>query len=110
MSMRDQIRYLIWKNYSDDVDMNTAIADMIIHALPDMITPLVWKKSKAPLFYTAKTNFGPQYTMRISLSGGAIWSVGAVKGWYSASDEHTAKAAVNAHHRAAIMAAFGVAQ
>jgi hypothetical protein len=51
-------------------------------------------------------NMGLQYSMQISLSGGAIWSVNTVKGWHSAFDEHEAKDAANTHHRAAIMAAF----
>jgi hypothetical protein len=86
------------------------IADVITEALPSMIAPLVWKKSKNSRVRTTKMNLGLQYNMQISLSGGAIWSVNTVKGWHNAFDEHEAEGNINNHYRAAIMAAFNGAE
>jgi len=105
--LRNNIAAVIAETLGQEHQMDNHVADAIIAALPDMVAPLVWKKSKKnPLVSTAKMNLGPQYTMRISLSWGAIWSVDAVKGWHSASDEDAAKAAANAHHAAAVVAAI----
>jgi hypothetical protein len=104
MNMRDKIAKIIWDHGLHDA--HQAAAQSILAALPDMIPSLVWKKSKNSRVRTTKMNLGLQYSMQISLSGGAIWSVNTVKGWHSAFDEHEAEGNINNHYRAAIMAAF----
>jgi hypothetical protein len=105
MGMRDSIAHIIINDYDQHISA-ASTADAILSALPDMIAPLVWKKSKNSRVRTTKMNMGLQYSMQISLSGGAIWSVNTVKGWHNAFDEHEAEGNINTHHRAAIMAAF----
>jgi hypothetical protein len=105
MSMRNSIAHIIINDHDHHISA-ASTADAILEALPDMIAPLVWRKSKNSHVRTTKMNLGLQYNMQISLSGGAIWSVNTVKGWHSAFDEHEAEGNINNHYRAAIMAEF----
>jgi hypothetical protein len=106
MSMRDKIVQIISDEYQFGGKSLAETSDAILEALLDMIPSLVWKKSKNFRVRTTKMNLGLQYSMQISLSGGAIWSVNTVKGWHSAFDEHEAEFNINNHHRATIMAEF----
>jgi hypothetical protein len=110
MSMRDQIAFTISKNITleDGVFVGGFFdsADAILEALPDMIAPLVWVKSKNGNVCTTEMILGLRYRLQISLSGKAMWSVNTDKRWHNAVDKFEAEVHINTHHRDAIMAAF----
>jgi hypothetical protein len=91
---------------------NDAAADAILAALPDMIAPLVWEELDEHEYgntFTAIGKNGRHYEAGVDASGQAYWGFHAsvvndgslVSGWIA-----DAKAAANAHHRAAGMAIF----
>ena len=106
--MRDKIRRVARNElpatksadqHADDV------ADAFIAALPDMIEPLVWAVSEigyADDYHTIPT----KYTIRWQDED--EYRVGWNGGFSFHNSAEAAKSAANAHHRAAIMAAFGV--
>jgi hypothetical protein len=116
MSMRDKIAWAAYPrdmkgNYEQREDWSEYLrmADAILAALPDMIAPLVWEAFSAAC-RSEKTSTGSQYIMTESRSGGSICVTVLNQG-----NSHTigyfphwdkAYAAVNAHYRTAIMAAF----
>jgi hypothetical protein len=111
MSARDKIAEIIMANRAVDnwqgpTPADVDLANAILAAMPDMIAPLVWTKTKAKLIRRTNMSLGLQYTMRISLSGSAMWRVNTVANWSAAGCADIAIRAVNTHHRAAIMAAF----
>jgi hypothetical protein len=106
-STRDKIEDIIEEFVSgvyDDAVGQREAADAILAALPDMIAPLVWVESG--LFKKIVSGmYVVQYEHNSVCLG--VWTMGL--GNYLESDhktENEAKAAANAHHRAAIMAAF----
>tara|TARA_R110000744_G_scaffold142869_5_gene254703 strand:- start:761 stop:1111 length:351 start_codon:yes stop_codon:yes gene_type:complete len=108
-AMRDAIAAIIETHDSNggyDGCTPEYAADAIIAALPDMIAPLVWEQIDSVTYGT--TSFlGDSYT---------VWAMDGV-GYCKFPDVHAgerfaggsdkAKAAADAHHRAAIMANFG---
>ena len=102
MSMREKIAEMLCK--ADDEYVNTgegpsgiAMADHIIAALPEMIAPLVCADRGERL------RCG-NYIIFHFTNGSYVEYVNLALGGGMSLDE--AKAAANAHHRAAIMAAF----
>jgi hypothetical protein len=105
-NLRDKISDAIPPFYDDRLSPDD-IADAILAALPDMIAPLVWEEDGRHNYLQCK---GARY--QVAWNGDGTWRVRL--------DSHVifrsrpslieAKDAANAHHRAAIMAAFtGVA-
>jgi len=84
-------------------------ADAIMLTWPDMIEPLVWERGVVD--WACLKQGGKYVACSTSPYGSWAW-------WLDGDDEtrevhpseEAAKAAANTHHRAAIMAAFGVAQ
>ena len=107
MTMRDKIAEAlvnVLEHYRSSQSIETHAADAIIAALPDMIAPLVWLKSE-----TLKCCVSGKYLVQHEhdARGAGVWAFGTNDGLVS--DHHNksdAITAANAHHRAAIMAAF----
>ena len=105
MDIRDKIVDIVYDiigPYRGNTDEN--IADAILAALPDMISPLVWLESE-----TLKCCVSGKYLVQHEhdARGAGVWVFGTNDGLVS--DHHNksdAITAANAHHRAAIMAAF----
>ena len=95
-------------------------ADAIIAALPDMIEPLVWCESEGNFVGQTVWSYDSDQTMWIVknpddeeyiLCKSISIDFAPCSPVLGAFDSiETAKSAANTHHRAAIMAAFGVAQ
>jgi len=102
--MRDKIAEIIHGIMYGSVKQDLAAADAIIAALPDMIAPLVWTES---IYY--KNEISGKYTAQYEHNDNysSFWTDGDND--FIISSHRTmaaAKDAANAHHRAAIMAAF----
>jgi len=102
MSVREKIEDIIIDNVQDAGPDAALAADAIIAALPDMIEPLVW--------VDIATTFKKRGEYSITYYGGMSEPykllIGSQSRLYK-SDE-AAQQAANDHHRAQIMAAFGV--
>ena len=103
MTMRDKIAQTVssgakWRDKGEFV-----LADAILAALPDMIAPLVWVENvdQGEGGEVALSSIGHVFH---AMTDG--WSLHRSLDWNDAIDLETAKAAANAHHRAAIMSAF----
>jgi hypothetical protein len=117
MTMRDQIAAIVADTYdSEDVSsMHCAlVADAILAALPDMIAPLVWEdrcQEKMPLsanFVEDAEGSVAQYCVSEKFDGAIFWHIKGVRqSTKFAVTREAAKAAANAHHRAAIAKAAG---
>jgi len=116
--MRDEMKKLIaniiWEHETGGVDHKGA-ADAIIAALPDMIEPLVWQpieedRGDGSSDETGEFESGPYYIEMGFGTDSYVWSVVYLSDDVSHGHDcpDRAKAAANAHHRAAIMEAFGV--
>jgi hypothetical protein len=80
------------------------LADIIMDALPDMIAPLVWSKSVIKGWDGDYHTVPTLYKIRCADENGWKLSYSGGFGYYHGPEQ--AKDAANAHHRAAIMAAF----
>ena len=113
--MRDRITDILWDNCHDGGNGQQihAAVEEIIAALPDMIAPLVWVETrhKSPDQLGCRSSaIGISYVIISALMrGNCILSSGGLAhiGPFHFDTIDEAKAAANAHHRAAIMAAFG---
>jgi hypothetical protein len=95
MSMRDQIAEIII--LEELLLTYQELADEIVAALPDMIAPLVWElKSPDDQPYWLAKGYKIQSMPHDTWEWNGCFFTGP----------NAAKAAANAHHRAAIMAAF----
>ena len=105
--MRDKIADLL-RGFGS-VGTYDGIADAIMLTWPAMIEPLVWDRGVVD--WACLKQGGKYVACSTSPYGSWAW-------WLDGDDEtrevhpseEAAKGAANAHHRAAIMAAFGVAQ
>lgn len=108
MDMRDEIAQIIWEHETGGVDHKGA-ADAIIADLPDMIAPLVWD-CRSPESCIAQNPFGQYLVENCHEDGFGMWTPrDCIEdeppfGYHNSAVD--AKAAADAHHRAAIMAAF----
>lgn len=100
MTMRDKIAGII-----EDIDQDDGgaveMADAIIAALPDMVPELVWVDSYGVLQSPAP--FG-----RYTITGKILTLPGTMRPQMICNDLTEAKAAANAHYRAAIMKGLGL--
>lgn len=97
-------------------DIEEAEREAILAALPDMIKPLEWEGGAWHILENegwieeAKDHCGNWYCIEDQALGFSV-SQSTDEGWScSAETPDEAKAAANAHHRAAIMSAFGVGE
>ena len=82
------------------------LADSIIAALPAMVAPLVWRKSHIIDWDGDYHTFPTAYTIRCVDELGYKWTaLGLAAGGYCITPE-AACAAAEAHHNAAVVAAF----
>jgi hypothetical protein len=104
MSARDKIADIL-ENMPENMNGWEDAADAILAALPDMIAPLVWDKG---IVDWAGLKQGGRYVACSTFPEGswAWWLDGDDESQDVCENEQAAKAAANAHHRAAIMAAF----
>jgi len=105
--MRDKLIEIIGDALIESMGDHSAVADAILAALPGMAPDLVFECSSSnEQLYKAVSNFGGYY-IEHSKSGAFIWwapfGVGKLKDYTI----EAAKAAANAHHRAAIAKAAG---
>jgi hypothetical protein len=114
--MRDKIAAIFEDACNDGLDAHCA-ADAIIAALPGMMAELVWqvmevKPKCAPgLWDQCYTPFGLYEIHTFTGKGGAFYLKTPDYGRLSECECHTAaKAAANAHHRAAMCKAMGWAE
>ena len=102
--LRDKIAALIWEN---DGARPAWVADAIIAALPDMVAPLVWVKRTG--FWRASDCRDGFYEV-FALSGGRSTGHHIVRGQGTNIGDGSSMAsdisAANAHHAAAVVAAF----
>lgn len=103
MNMRDKIAEIL-EQMPEEMNGWEDAADVILTTLPDMIAPLVWVEDKDGRGFVALSVLG-QYGCFDE--GNPRWYSpgGSVTYRYTDTLEQ-AQAAANAHHRAAIMAAF----
>ena len=92
-------------NWGNPLPCDYDLADAIIAALPDMVVPLVWIESGSDSFMHDADFVDATQTYQIQ--EGIFWYAAEVHGTPCGSNE-AAKAAAQAHHRATILAAFGV--
>jgi hypothetical protein len=130
MTMRDKIAAVMWRTqavdvgapesvpkartpeaFSDEADSTRATwlkqADAIIAALPGMVVPLVWEKSHTMPWDDDYHSLPTAYTIRCADENGWKWSYNGGHGYERGPE--AAKAAANAHHRAAVCKAMGLA-
>jgi len=116
-TLRDKIADIIDRETNarllqDEIDILNGheVAQSIIAALPDMVPPLVWDENPDEIKYSVTANaFGLTYEASIDSAGDAYWQfwrdvsrpIVVVTGGLS-----EAKAAANAHHAAAVVAAI----
>ena len=112
--MRDKLQLVVIDAINDSAGYRSdVITDAIIAALPDMVAPLVWVETrhKSPDQLGCRSSaIGISYVIISALMrGNCILSSGGLAhiGPFHFDTIDEAKAAANAHHRAAIMAAFG---
>jgi hypothetical protein len=108
--MRDQIADIIGKQTF--MDSPSFVADAILEALPDMIAPLVWDAHPDDdewYAVTSDSNYGPEMGYTVLKNSKGNFNVYMRSGDEKLGNLPTlekAQDAANAHHRAAIMAAF----
>jgi hypothetical protein len=103
MSMRDQIADIIDKDvrlYRNQSITHFDITDAILSALPDMISPLVWGAMNCGE-YKCETRL---FCGRIYRNNSGCWTLDDGEGYSPHDTLEAAKAAANAHHRAAFKA------
>jgi hypothetical protein len=108
MTMRDEIVGIIEDGLDDGLDLHD-VADAIIAALPGMIPELVWIDSPTFGYMNHDTQMSGQYWVgRI----GRLWVVTGHRSFTGLSypTREAAKAAANAHRRAAMCKAMGWAE
>ena len=120
MSMREKISDIVGEHLISGMHSKTSdgrvpelrVADDILAALPDMIAPLVWEApcQQNNRCHIARTRLGDYY---VDVCGGRhqAWMESHTKPYEveigdPAGDLYAAQAKANAHHCAAIMAAF----
>jgi len=94
--LRDKIAAVIWEN---DRARVACVADAIIAALPDMVAPLVWRDTHG--VWRAETPWGDY-----KVYGRILTLPLPMKPQRVYSGEAESKAAAQAHHAAAVVAAF----
>jgi len=114
--MRDKIAQIVNEHETMNGVDHKGAADSIIAALPDMVVPLVWTRADLSawgeisktscgiynLAWTFEDYIGIEDTLfSVFFNGQEIYREMGI-------EDHNAKTAANAHHRAQIMAAFGV--
>lgn len=110
-AMRDKIEAAIWSAADEgmfDYGSNagviiTDMAQSVIDAMPDMVVPLVWYCTATGQASQSQSHY---YEIYENSDGGFTFDCGASV--IGCADIPEAYERANAHHRAAIMAAFGV--
>lgn len=110
--LADIIYEKVYGKWQDEDGHETA-ADAIIAALPDMVVPLVWRGHNEVGHGRCNYGFGAFGHWYAVSKAGKLWNCMTYVdckpfqiGYFQTKDE--AQAAANAHHRATILAAFGV--
>lgn len=102
--LRDKIAAVIADTLGEEHPMDEHVADAIIAALPGLVPDLVWAKSHTTPWDGDYHSLPTSYTIRCADENGWKWSYTGGHG-YERSPE-AAKAAADAHHAAAVVAAF----
>ena len=101
--LRDKIEALIWEN---EGARPAWVADAISAALPDMVAPLMWRKSRMAAWDGDYHSVPTGYTIRCADEYGYRWTaLGIGAGGYCITPESACTAA-QSHHTAAVVAAF----
>jgi len=101
--LRDKIAAVIWEN---EGARPAWVADAIIAALPDMVAPLVWHKSSMPSWDGDYHSFPTGYTIRCADENGYKWTALGVGSHGYCQTPTSAMLYAQAHHAAAVVAAF----
>jgi len=106
MTMRDKIVAIIEDGLGDGLDLGD-LAGVILAALPGMIPELVWVDAPSFGYVDHDTQMSGQYWIGGSLYG--HWTVTGFRDFAGLTYPtlEAAKAATNAHHRAAMCKAMG---
>jgi len=110
LTLRDKIARTIKDEIGADIGAEVYgfedAADAIIAALPDMVARLVWHKSNMPSWDGDYHSFPTGYTIRCADENGYKWTALGVGSHGYCRTPTSAMLYAQAHHAAAVVAAF----